>query len=363
MYAAYFAVLGVVLPFLGPWLEGRGVGALGIGLGTAAFSLAKLGYTPWLARRVDRRGGGWGLLVAHALLAVAATALLPVASSTNAIILCLLVLGAGYGTVLPLVEAAVLERLPSGGYGRLRLWGSVGFVVVAVVLPLSGTDLEGRGFPLALGAVLVVLTVACVPFEAHARVAPATTRSARLGPRARALLTLLTLHQVSHGPYYAFLSVRLAAAGYGPFAIGVLWSAGVVAEMVTFRWGDRLERWLGLEGLLTVALVATPLRWILLALPPVWPLLVVAQTGHAASFAAAHLSGVQLVDRIVPPAARRQAQAWYAGLCFGLGIVAGSAAAGPVWQRLDAATFGVAAGLSLVVLGAWIWWVRPALRR
>jgi PPP family 3-phenylpropionic acid transporter len=351
-YGTYFAVLGVVLPMLGPWLEQRGVEPVGIGLVTAAFSLAKLIYTPWVAHRVDH--GGWrpGLLTLHLVLAAATAVALPAFGSTGALVVAFLAIGAGHGTVLPLVEAMVLERVPDHGYGRLRLWGSIGFVVVATGLPLVWSGSAGSGFPYALAGVLVVLALATVPFEREVR--PDGHHDHGPVPGAVwALLIVLTLHQVSHGPYYAFFSVRLVEAGYSASAVGILWSLGVAAELVAFRAGGAIERRIGLRGVLWLALALTPVRWLMLALPPSWPLLVVAQSGHALTFALAHLAGVQLVSREVPPGARRRAQAMYSGLSFGLGIVVGSAVAGPVWQAMGAATFVAAAALSAVVAITW----------
>ena len=106
--------------------------------------------------------------------------------------------------------------------------------------------------------------------------------------------------------------------------------------------------------MLGFALAMTPLRWLLLALPPTIPLLVVAQLGHSVTFALAHLAGVQLVQQLVPSDARRNAQALYSGLCFGLGIVIGTAAAGPLYAAVSGSgSFLVAAGFSTVVAVAW----------
>jgi PPP family 3-phenylpropionic acid transporter len=242
----------------------------------------------------------------------------------------------------------VLERVDEHGYGRLRLWGSVGFVVVAIGLPLAWPPGAADEFPIALAGSLGLLVLATLPFEGEAR--PTHTHGGGAIPgRAWALLAVLALHQVGHGPYYAFFSIRLGDAGFDPASIGLLWSLGVVAEMVAFRAGGPLERRLGLRHLLVVALALTPMRWLLLALPPTWPVLIVAQAGHALTFAVAHLAGVQLVSRWVSPGSRRRAQALYSGLSFGLGITVGSALAGPVWSRLDAATFGVAAAFAVPV--------------
>jgi PPP family 3-phenylpropionic acid transporter len=344
----------VVLPFLGPYLNARGVTAVGIGCITAAFSLAKLVYAPFLGAWVDR--GHWrrGLLTVHALAAVGCAGLLGTVDGAWPLGVLLFGVGLGYGTVLPLVEATVLERLPAAGYGSLRVWGSVGFVVVAV---LSPRVLEGAGmswFPVVVVAILAALAVSCLPFENLAH-SPRPARRDPLPALLWALLALLTLHQLAHGPYYAFFSVHLEAAGHGSTTIGAMWSVGVLAEMAAFLAGARIEARFSHRTLLGAALLLSPLRWLLLALPPTLPVLLAAQIGHAATFAAAHLAGVQLVQKVAPAGTARYAQALYSGLCFGLGVVAGSALAGPVYAAVGGSgSFLAAAGVSAVLFVAWL---------
>jgi len=352
-YGAYFGVLGLVLPFLGPFLAARGLGAVGIGLVTSCFSLTKLAYAPVVGRLVDQ--GRWfrGVLSAHIALAIAAACAVPWIKTDWTLALVFLLVGLGHGTVLPLVEAAVLEKLPTPGYGQLRLWGSVGFVVVAVGAGrlVGGARIEA--FPWALAGALALLAVTCQPFERAARPIH-RNRDGRLPASVWILLMTLTLHQVSHGPYYAFFSIHLQAAGYGSTAVAMLWSLGVLAELVAFRSGHLLERRLGLKLMLSLALAVTPLRWLLLALPPTLPVLVLAQFGHAASFAVAHLAGVQLVQRLVPPGTARRAQALYSGCAFGLGIVAGTAVAGPLYAGVSGrGSFAVAALFSTLLAISW----------
>jgi len=343
----------VVLPFLGPYLVVRGVGPVGVGLITAAFSLSKVVYTPLLGALVDR--GHWfrGVLACHLGLSIMAAVALQWARASEVIGLAIFVVGIGFGTVLPLVEAAVLDRLPRVGYGALRLWGSVGFVVVGVC---AAWRLDSRmpAFPWVLGVALAVLAVTCLPFEHVAR-PQGKGRSVRLPSVAWGLLVLLTLQQVAHGPYYAFFSIHLGESGLGGPAIAALWSLGVVSELAAFLAGRRLEAVFGLRRVLFVALLLSPLRWLLLALPVSLPVVVVAQLGHAVTFALVHLAGVQLVQRIAPPAARRFAQALYSGLTFGLGIVVGSAVAGPLYAAVGGSgAFLVAAGFSSLLVLLWL---------
>ncbi len=347
-------MLGVLLPHLGPYLELRGIGAVGIGLVTGAVSLAKVVYVPVIGGLVDR--GRWlrGLLTGHTLLAAGAALAVIRIPGGPGIGVAFFMVGLGFATVLPIVEASVLESIPAGGYGGVRVWGSVGFVVAATATGplLAGGSLTA--FPLLLAGILVLLAVTCVPFERLAR----PERRQEPGPlplTAWLLLIVLMLHQIAHGPYYAFFSVDLKAHGMSSSAIGWLWSVGVIAESAAFLGGWRLERRFGLRRLLGLALLLTPLRWLLLALPPFLPVLLIAQAGHAVTFAVAHLAGIQLVRRATPPGSARRAQALYSGLTFGLGIVIGSALAGPVYAAGGGrSAFLAAAALSWLVFVLWI---------
>lgn len=347
-------MLGVVLPFLGPFLTQRGLGAVAVGLVTAAFSLAKLAYAPALGRWIDR--GRWfpGMLSLHMLLSVAAAVVVIRATDPWVLGLAFLVIGLGYGTVLPLVEAAVLERPPSRGYGYVRWWGSAGFIACATLTALAlGAGRLDR-FPLALMVSLVVLGLVALTLEGEARPRHSAGAGAWFNGTVWVLLVILTLHQVAHGPYYGFFSIHLREFEMGTGLIAGLWSLAVLAELIAFVKGASLQRRFGLRGLLGFALAMTPIRWLLLALPPTLPILVVAQLGHAVTFALAHLAGVQLVQQLVPANARRNAQALYSGLCFGLGIVIGTAAAGPLYATVGGSvSFLVAAGFSAVVAAAW----------
>lgn len=348
-------MLGVVLPFLGPFLAGRGLGAVEVGLVTAAFSLAKLAYAPFLGRWVDR--GGWfpGLLSVHMAVSVAAALVVVRAADPLLLGVAFLLVGLGYGTVLPVVEAAVLERPPARGYGIVRWWGSAGFIVCAAAAGwlFGGDRIDLFGW--ALTAILFLLGLASVPLEGESRPRHRDDPGgAPVGRGVWALLAVLTAQQVSHGPYYAFFSIHLRAHGVGTGLVAGLWSLAVLAELVAFLSGARLQRRFGLRTLLGISLALTPIRWLLLALPPTLPVLVIAQVGHAATFATAHLAGVQLVQSWVPAGARRKAQALYSGLAFGLGIVLGTAAAGPLYGAVGGSgSFLAAAGFSVVVAAVW----------
>jgi PPP family 3-phenylpropionic acid transporter len=360
-YATYFGTFAVLVSFLGPYLRAQGLSPVAIGVITAAVPLGKIVWGPLVGAAVDR--GRWftGILSAHLAVGIAAAAALPLLEGFSSHLLTMLLVGFAHGAVLPLVEAAVLDRVSSGAYGRLRLWGSVGFIVAA--LTVSAVLSAGLAwFPLTLAVALGLIVPTCWPLERSARPEPATSSERSPLPAVTWIVLLtLTLHQVGHGPYYAFLSIHLTESGYAATMIGALWALGTAAEILTFLLGDPLERRLGLPRMLMVALALTPVRWLLLALPPHLPTLLAAQLLHAVTYGLAHLAAIQLVQRQVPANATRRAQALYSGLTFGVGLVAGQTLAGPIYDAFGGRGAFAAAG-SLAVLVALAWTVVGAPR-
>ena len=137
------------------------------------------------------------------------------------------------------------------------------------------------------------------------------------------------LLQFSHGPYYTFLSVYLEMHGYSRGQTGLLWSLGVVAEVVLFLVMHRLLARFTLRQILLASLALTALRWLLIgAWVDVLPLLIFAQCLHAASFASYHAAAVELVRTLFAGGNEGQGMALYSGISYGAGAASGALVSG-----------------------------------
>jgi PPP family 3-phenylpropionic acid transporter len=240
------------------------------------------------------------------------------------------------GGVVPLSEAALAQHLQRGGgmdahrYGRVRMWGSMGFIAAVIVF---GAVLEGAGiawFPWLVVASFGLLWWASMRL-------PATRDAVHVGAGAHGVLAVLRRPAVAwffasifftvlaHTCQYAFFSLYLDRLGYGKAAVGMLWALGVVAEIVFFwlqgRW---LGRWSPHRWLMVVALF-TAARFAATAAGGFMPaLLVLAQLTHAITFAAHHASCIALISRFFPDRLRGRGQALYTTLGYGLpGLIGG----------------------------------------
>ena len=144
------------------------------------------------------------------------------------------------------------------------------------------------------------------------------------------------LLQVAHGSYYTFFSIHLQLHDYGKLAIGLLWSLGVIAEIVLFMVMHRLGARFSVRNIVLAALLLSLLRWLLIAeMASVLPVLIFAQLLHAASYGALHAVSVQYIQGFFGRHHHGQGQALYSGLTFGAGGALGAWGAGFLVDGID----------------------------
>ncbi|HWQ37397.1 MAG TPA: MFS transporter [Burkholderiales bacterium] len=338
-YFWYFAFIGAFAPYFALYLQSLGYSPLQIAALMAINPVSRI-YGPnlwgWLADHYRARGAVLRACAVATALIFAAVLLHP---GFWAMFVLLAVLNLFWSGILPIAEASTLGLLGSrvGTYGRIRLWGSVGFVAVVIA---GGHLLERLGIrtlePLVL--VLLVLTAAmtfAMPRERSVspRAQKVSLADALSRPGVIALLTGFFLMQVAHGPYNTFYSIYLVESGYSEAVVGSLWAAGVLAEIVLFMTLPRIMKRWTIERILLASFACATLRFLMIA----WgvgsiAVLAVAQLLHAATFGAFHAAGVAAMHRIFRGPSQARGQALYTSFGYGAGGTLGTLAAGALWE-------------------------------
>jgi PPP family 3-phenylpropionic acid transporter len=361
-YFFYFASLGALIPYWGPYLQGLGLGPEQIGQLMASIMATKV-VAPYVWGWIADLGGGRLRIIRMASFAatgVFAAAL--VVKDFWGMLLVLALFSFFWNAALPQFEAITLNHLGADThrYSRIRLWGSIGFILsvtaLAPVLERIGLGalpaiLLGLLGCIALSTLLVWDRPAMVRPEGHDALFSVLRR-----PAVWSLLLACFLAQASHGPYYVFFTIYLGDHGYSVPAIGVIWALGVVAEIVLFWFMHRLLLRFPAKSLLMLAVLVTVLRWWMIATyVDHLGALLFAQSLHAASFGLFHASAIHLIHGLFPGRLQGRGQALYSSLSFGLGGAVGSLASGYIWTRLGAQwVYYLAAALALAgFLAAW----------
>ncbi len=355
-YLTSFAVLGVYLPYFNLYLHALGFSGTEIGLISAILPLCGAVVPAAGGILADRWGRRRAIVILSTLLALLAFSLL---SRTREFAGVALVVGAFAvlrAPALPLVEATAMEVSEGGGphYGRMRAWGSVAFIVLAL---LTGRLVEARGAAAIVGAAVVLLALNFVSAlllpKDPARPAGREPAGGLAGlvRRPHVLLFLLAcvLSQASHGPYYVFYSIHLESVGYAPRAIGLLWGVAVACEVWAMLRMPAVLRAFGTLPTMACCLLLASVRWWICAASAAPLAMTLAQSLHAATYAAFHVAAVTHTHRIFGEDCRASGQAIYGSATYGAGSVLGMLLSGLMYDRTSAATlFTGAAWIALL---------------
>lgn len=358
-YLGYYGALGAYTPYIGRWVSANGHGGYAVGAMLALWYGGRILAPPTWARQVARSPAPGHWLVAGCAVALAVFAGFTRFDHGLMLFVVMGVFALFFNAVMPQFEAMTLNALGTRNhdYGKIRMWGSVGFLLVAAsygwLLDRLGNDaFIWLTLPwLALTAAAAWLHRADPPSPA---IDPGVARE-RLWrrPGTRRLLCTALLMQLGFGPFYVFYTLQLQAHGHDGFAVGLLWAIGVICEIVMFWQAPRLVQRFGAHKLMAACLIATALRWTLVAFfADSFAWMALAQTGHALSFAAFHAGCMRRMAELFP--ARRDmasAQGMLYGFSGGIGGVLGAGMAAFAWQHGGGtAAFVAGAGCALIAL-------------
>lgn len=365
--ASYFAHIGFFNPYLPLWLKDLGYGLVAISLLTSVQSATRL-FAPyawgWLS---DHTGERVKLLRWCASVAALAALGLYAQWGLVGLVAVLLLMFTHTSSMMPMSEAAMAHLVSAGGvfdarlYGRVRLWGSLGFLLTVFA---AGAWFDRHGmvdFPgWAVATLLAVLAsvwwLPDVKEAAHAQEPRTPIGPILRQPAVAWFFAGAFFHVLAHIGVYIFFSLFLDSLGYAKSVIGMLWGVSVVIEIA---WFFTQSRWLPLLKLTTWLMVCSGAMVLRMGLTAAFPTalvtLVLAQMLHALTFAAHHSVCIAWLSQRFPARLRGRGMALYTVIAYGLTGVLGGLAGGLLSERLGlAAVYWASAGVGLLGMGcAW----------
>lgn len=363
-YFFYFAFVGMFAPYWSLYLRSLQFDAINISVLMAIQPVMRMlapGIWGWVADRSGRR---------HRVVQVAAmlSALfyLGVFATTRfwGLFLVLLLMNFFWSASMPLVEATTFSYLGKNSthYGRIRSWGSVGFIVAVIGLGylfdhVAIAWLLWAGLVCEVGIMLFARQIPPTEVLAH-HTDSQPIIDILLRPRVMLFFGASFLMAVAHGPYYTFFSIYLVEHGYAKSAVGGLWALGVICEIGVFFLMPWLVQRFGYVRILLTSFSLAVLRFMLIGWGvDIVVLLLFAQMLHAATFGAYHASSVGLVHELFQGRHQSRGQALFGSITYGAGGMAGALASGPIWQHYGASVlYSFSAGAAL--LGLLLMWIK-----
>ncbi len=351
---AYYGYVGILSPYVSLFFAGQGIPAAQIGVLMSLTQVMRI-FGPnlwgWIADRSQKR-----------VLVLRLTALATLVSFAGMLFgqtfveffVIMLLVNAFASALAPVAEAHMLTDMRGDltHYGRLRLWGSVGFVASVLAV---GSLLDWKGVQWMPWAALSMLGLAflasfgmreAVPAQVHHQTASARTLLKR--PDVAAFFGSAFLMIAAHAALYVFYSLYLSQLGYSKTVIGLMWSLGVVAEIVFFFNQAPIFRKFGLRNLMIACFLLAALRFFMIGFgaESLW-LLLIAQVLHAASFGVHHSASIATLQYWFHGPLQARGQALFISVSYGLGGTLGGLFLSIVWDK-----FGPQAVYTLAALMA-----------
>ena len=356
----YFAYVGLVSPYASLFFLERGFSVIEIAVLMSMLQITRI-VGPfswgWLSDYLSNRIG-----IIRFCTCLAAVVFLTIffLQSYAAFFVWMFVLHTILSSLMPLGESATVHALFKDNsfdkrYGRLRLWGSIGFI--AMVL-FAGELFQRKGIELypIVGAVVLIF-LALVAFRLHEpkmerrKMVKGELLIVLFNPDVRWFLLSGFFMIFAHAALYVFYSLYLADLGYDKFQIGLFWALGVAAEVIFFYYQSKVLSRLNAEVVLQIAFGIGVFRFILIAFFPVTWVLIIAQLMHAGTFAAHHSAATKLLQHWFTGPLQARGQALMATVSYGLGGTLGGLVAGWLWDATQPRNVFVMAALACGLAG------------
>ncbi|MCG8590239.1 MAG: MFS transporter [Proteobacteria bacterium] len=384
--AAWFTGLGGVgffLPYFALYLsENLGFSATQVGLVMGSIPLVGIAMQPLWGQLADRTGARHRVLAGVAWGTAVGYLVLSRATDFPGVLVATLGLAVFSTSMLPLLLSVTLAHAGVRGghvFGRLRVFGTLGFGLMALGAPFALEPLQaaaglvptaevsepGLGWLLwgaAAGAALTGALVWGLPSDAGGRErarAGEWRQLVRNAPFLRLLLLMFLAFFCIQGPMVIF-PMLIRARGGDMETIGLTWLWMLLLEVpLVLTFGASLAR-LGARGVIAVGVAAGGARWLLTGwvadLFWIYPI----QILHGVTVWGLMLGAPIYIDAVVPERLRSTAQGLLAMVGISLGATLSNVTAGWIAEHHDPWTPALVGGIGALLLAAAIPWLVPA---
>lgn len=362
-YFVYFGFIGAFSPYWSLYLQSLGLASYQIGMLMALLPITRI-FAPniwgWLA---DHLGKQVSIIRLATVIGLISYIGFFFGTSFVWLFVVMLTMSFFWSASLPLVETITLNHLgeESNKYGRIRLWGSVGFILAVTIV---GYILDYVPITTLLWMVLgmkvaIVLFSVCIPespkisYQADDTL-PVSAILKR--PQVIAFFAACILMIMAHGPYQTFYSIFLVDHGYTKKAVGWFWAIGVFIEVVVLFFLPHIFARFSSRRLLLISFMVAAVRFLMIG----WgvesvALMIGAQLLHSISFGLYHASAIATVHRFFRGKHQAKGQALYISLAFGIGGSIGGLYSGYIWDVVGPA-WSFTIGAFLAFLGLIVIW-------
>lgn len=339
-YFIYFGVLGVFLPYFNLYCYRIGFNGWQIGTLSALRSVVMVLFPLLWGSLADRLNLRKPIYILCNVASTIIWAGFLFTTEFNLMLLIMVCYGIFHAPIISLLEAFTMDVLrgEKKSYGRLRVWGSVSFITVVLILGklIESVSIEIVVVLILGGSSLLALISPSVPPMAARRPGGllGVSQTRFISTKVILFLACAFLMLVSHGAYYGFFSIHLENMGYSSAFIGAAWALASCAEILVMIQSERIFRRLSLERVLIFSFVVATIRWSVLYFAESSLMILLSQGLHAVTYGCFHMASILYIDQLAPQASKTLGQAVNNALTYGLGLMVGFLLNGYLYEKL-----------------------------
>lgn len=325
-YFFYFAAVGVYVIFLPKVLQDIGYSTFDIGIVLALAPLMRF-LTPFMFLKHIKLNQKMFKIALYLSVLSSASFYLTIENFylfmiNNAL------LGVCLSLILPYLEVTAISTLGKEKYGKSRLFGSIGFMIISLVLARYLTQpYIAIHYYLVLNILTVICAISLLKYDVEHKIEQNSEPFSFL--KYWPFWMSLFFMQISFGAFYNFFTIYETQHGMSLEMTSYLWSFGVICEILMLYFQAPLLK----NNLLTIikfCVTITTLRWVLLYLyPDSLGVTFFTQSIHAFSFGLYHSSVIIYLYSLYEN--KKLAQQFMYGVAYGLGGFVGAIVAGAVY--------------------------------
>ncbi|RZG91002.1 MFS transporter [Acinetobacter pittii] len=358
-YFFYYSIVGTFMPYWNLYLQDQGFNYQEIGV-LSSIAIVTRFFAPLVWGWIADKSGKRMLLVRIATWMESCIwlAIFIVPNTFQSVALLMLIFSFFQNAILAQFEGVTLFWLDDQKaklYGKIRKWGSVGFIVGVFTI---GAILEIVHISMLPILLLIIASLAFIWSFTIREPDSAPTSQKHLEPllpvlkrpTVAAFFAIEFILLFSHAPFYSFYSNFLKSLNFSTTEIGFLWAMGVFAEIFMFSIASKIFQRFSWRSLVIVCLLVTSIRWMLVAVFSHYFIgQLFAQCLHAFSFGLFHLIAMRVIFQNFSAGQQGRGQALYSTM-WGLGVAFGSVLAGHFWKILSGELIFMCASV-VVLLG------------
>ena len=354
-YFFYYAIVGTFMPFWNLYLEFEGFNYQQIGFLSSIAIITRF-FAPFIWGWIADKSGKRMLLVRIATWVEASIWFLIfiIPNSFQSIALLMLIFSFFQNAILAQFEGVTLFWLGEQRqtlYGKVRKWGSIGFIVGVFGIGALLDIISIEFLPVMLLCIAMLAFLWSFTIKEPHQAPKAQKQLESLIPILRqpvvaSFFAIEFILLFSHAPFYSFYSNYLSSYAYSTSSIGFLWSVGVIAEIIMFAYAHFFFKKWSWRILVILCLILTGIRWVLVGVYPEYFLVQwLAQMIHAFSFGLFHMIAMRIIFQNFSASQQGRGQALYSTM-WGIGVAVGSVLAGHYWQYIGGDMIFIIAGLA-----------------